>query len=119
MEDPLDRHSGNADQTPGADEDSPEGEIVSRLRRLREEWGRKERRKVTIAEAAGRLGFSRNRLTQLELGQNDEVKNEELARLCNRYTNILGRVIQPGDILGFEPPKTEPASTWAIAGMMA
>lgn len=113
---PQDNAGGKGEE--GEEGAENEGQIVSYLRSLRHEWSTIAGRTITQEEAASQLGLSRVHLANLESGRK-EMHPPTLARLCYRYSRILGREVTPGDILGFEPPKNEPAGTWAIVGVMA
>ena len=49
------------------------------------------------------VSVHRKRLTALELGNFDEVSNRELIAFCEFYSRMLGRSVNVGDLLGYDP----------------
>ena len=77
--------------------------ITSRARSLRLEYAARLGRNVTVEEAGTARGIHRKRLTALELGNFDEVSNRELIAFCEFYSRMLGRSVNVGDLLGYDP----------------
>jgi DNA-binding Xre family transcriptional regulator len=64
-----------------------------------------------MAEASQRIGVSRNRLSQLELNQADEFTRDEIARFCDFYSEVLGRTVSPGELIGYETDSDAESAT--------
>lgn len=77
------------------------GKIVSQVRRLRFLYAAKLGRRVSIQEVADQIGIHRNRLTQYELGRVEEIKVEELVKLCEFYG------VSTDQVLEYDPSKRQ------------
>lgn len=70
------------------------GKIVSKVRQLRFLYQVKLGRRVSIQEVADQIGIERKRLTQFELGKVEQIKTEELAKLCEFYGVSIDQVLE-------------------------
>lgn len=77
--------------------------IISRVRQLRLDYSQKIGRVVTVDEVAREVGISRAQLGKIESGQTGRIDFDTLAGLCTFYSNALGRAIDPGDVLEYDP----------------
>lgn len=79
------------------------GKIVPKVRQLRLEYAVKIGRPVEQKEIAEELGVSETTLSRLERGIVSRIDFETLVKLCAFYGRVLGRFIDVGDLLGYEP----------------
>ncbi|HNP74123.1 MAG TPA: helix-turn-helix transcriptional regulator [Kouleothrix sp.] len=79
------------------------GKIVSKARQLRLDLQAKEGKTITVGAAADRIGIDRKVLTRIELSQLGRIDAESLMKICVFYTEVLGRKIDVGDILEYDP----------------
>lgn len=77
--------------------------IKSKARQLRFEYAARLGKTVTVEEAGKAMGFSRKRLTALELGNFDEISNSELIAFCSFYSKVLERSVSISDLLEYDP----------------
>jgi DNA-binding Xre family transcriptional regulator len=70
------------------------GKIVSQVRRLRFLYAAKLGRRVSIQEVSDQIGIKVNRLSQYELGRVEEIKVEELVKLCEFYGVTIDQVLE-------------------------
>ena len=79
------------------------GKIVSKARQLRLDLQAKEGKTITVGVAADRIGIDRKVLTRIELSQLGRIDTDSLMKICVFYTSVLGRKVDVGDILEYDP----------------
>jgi DNA-binding Xre family transcriptional regulator len=77
--------------------------IVSQARQLRLEYAHKIGRPVEQKEVAEAVNVTENTLSKLERGLVSRIDFETLIKLCGFYGSALGRFIDVGDVLRYDP----------------
>lgn len=77
--------------------------IVSKARQLRLDYAAKVGRVVEQKEVADAIEVTEATLSRVERGKLSRIDFDTLIKLCAYYTQALGRPVQVGDILEYDP----------------
>lgn len=77
--------------------------IVSKARQLRLDYASKIGRPVEQKEVADAIEVTEATLSRVERGKLTRIDFDTLIKLCGFYTTALGRPVQVGDVLEYDP----------------
>jgi DNA-binding Xre family transcriptional regulator len=79
------------------------GRIDVKVRQLRLEYAHKIGRPVEQKEIADTIKVTEATLSRVERGRLTRIDFDTLIKLCAFYTGALGRFVDVGDLLGYDP----------------
>lgn len=84
------------------------GKIVSKVRQLRLDYAQQLGRVVEQKEIADAVGVTEATLSRIERGVISRMDFDTMIKLCDFYGKALGRFVDVGDLLRYDPNNKRP-----------